>query len=84
MSGELGPPLNMKGAIAKGSRLVCVFVAGVGGGRVWKRQSGRRAEEAATNNVVPPLRDTAADAADLDEVHGNSTDKAPHVARTAL
>lgn len=29
VSGELDPPVNMKGAIVKGRRRVCVFVAGV-------------------------------------------------------
>lgn len=53
VSGELGPPLKIKGAIVKGRRVVCVFVAGVevvdafGSG-----DRGRRAAEgAATNNV---------------------------------
>jgi len=51
-----------------------------GGGRVWQRQSGCRAEgRRDEQRGTPQLRDTAAIAADLGDAHDNRSDRVAHV-----
>lgn len=86
VSGELGPPVKTKDAIVKGRRVVCVCGRRAGGGRVRERRSGAVLQrEPRRTTSAPQLRDTAANVADRDTTHeDSSSDRVAYITTTNL